>query len=74
MEKTKNVWEQLRDDIKAGLEKSDNYLDNMAIKELKKTDSYTSVSYGTFNTLVCANRKLGYDYKDCMFFIDFLKY
>ena len=73
MEKKLSVWDQLKDDIKSALEKSADYLDNLAIKELKNTESYTNVTYGTFNTLVGANRKLGYDYKDCMFFVDFLK-
>ena len=72
-EEKKSVWDNLKDDLKSGLEKSADFLDNLAIKELKTTDCYTDITYGTFNTLVGANRKLGYDYKDCMFFIDFLK-
>jgi len=72
-EKKENVWGQLKDELKSLLEISTDYLDKVAVVELKKTECYTDVTYGTFNTLMSANRKLGYDYKDCMFFLDFLK-
>ena len=68
-----NVWNRLKDELKSALEKSDTQLSIIAVKELKKTECYTSVSYGTFNTLMCRNMELGYSYKESMFFVDFLK-
>ena len=69
----KNVWDLLKDELKTVLEKSNDYLDNKAINELKITECYTSVSYGTFNTLMSSYVKLGNSYKDSMFFTDYLK-
>ena len=73
MEKNITVWDQLKDELKDGLKKSANYLDKKAVEELKTTDSYTSISYGTFNTLQGSYVRLGNSYVDSMFFIDFLK-
>ena len=73
MEKNITVWDQLKDELKSGLEKSNDYLDNKAIEELKNTESYTDVTYGTFNTIKGSYVRLGNSYSDSMFFVDFLK-
>ena len=73
MEKNITVWDKLKDELKSGLEKSADYLDNKAVEELKTTDCYTDVTYGTFNTLQGSYVRLGNSYTDSMFFADFLK-
>ena len=73
MEKNITVWDKLKDELKSGLEKSADYLDNKAVEELKTTECYTSISYGTFNTLQGSYVRLGNSYTDSMFFADFLK-
>ena len=73
MEKKLSVWDQLKEELKSALEKSADYLDNKAIEELKNTESYTDVTYGTFNTIKGSYVKLGNSWSNSMFFVDFLK-
>ena len=73
MEKNLNVWDLLKDELKTVLEKSNDYLDNKAVSELKKKECYTDITYGTFNTLMSRYVKLGHSYNKSMFFTDYLK-
>ena len=73
MEKNTNVWNRLKDELKSAIEMSNDYLDNKAINELKTKKCYTSVSYGTFNTLKGFYVQLGNSHEDSMFFTDYLK-
>ena len=75
MKKIPSVWDRLNDDIKNVLiSEKDDVLVKIQSKELKETECYTSVSYGTFNNLRYLHcKKLGKDYKDVNHFLTFLK-